>query len=165
LRVESYKYRGLFTALLGILLLFLPPASFGLAGYVGILLLAAAFFLRIWARMYIGEHSRGSELACSEIVGTGPYRFIKHPLYLSNFMAGVAFALFHAGVSLWALGFCAIYGCFLLFLARKENVFLISRPISPASCLKQSIIKSIASDRFTWLWQIILAFLIFLRKG
>jgi len=165
LRVENYKYRGLFTALLGVLLLLLPPVPFELAGYVGILLWAASFFLRVWARMYIGEHSRGSELACSEIVDKGPYRFIKHPLYISNFTAGVAFALFHAGFSFEVLGFCAVYGFFLFFLAYKENDFLISCPISHASCFKQSIIKSIVSDRFTWVWQIVLLLLIFLRKN
>ncbi len=165
MRVESYKYRGLFTALLGILLLLLPPAPFELAGYVGILLLAAAFFLRVWARMYIGGHSRGSELACPEIVRMGPYRFVKHPLYLSNFMAGVAFVLFHAGFSFETLGFCAIYGLFLLFLVRKENDFLVSRPIPHSSSFKQSITRAIVSDRFTWFWQIVIILLIFLRKN
>ena len=165
MRVESYKYRGLFTALLGVLLLLLPPAPFELAGCVGIAFLAGAVFLRIWARMYIGEHSRGRELACSEIVDKGPYRFIRHPLYLSNFMAGVSFALFHAGASLGALGFCAVYGGFLFFLARKENNFLNSCPISNASYSRQSIIKAIVNDRFTWFWQMILALFIFLRKS
>ena len=164
MRVESYKYRGLFTALLGVLLLLLPPAPFEFAGYVGIAFFAAAFFLRIWARMHIGEHSRGKELDCPGIVKTGPYRYIKHPLYLSNFMAGTAFAFFHAGFSLGTFGFCGIYGCFLVFLAYNENSYLISDSISQAPSPKQSIIKSIISDRFTWLWQIIMVMSIFLIK-
>jgi protein-S-isoprenylcysteine O-methyltransferase Ste14 len=74
--------------------------------------------------MHIGEHTRGSELVCPEIVSTGPYKHIKHPLYLSNFMAGAAFALFHAGFSAAALGFCSIYGFFMAILAKNENRFL-----------------------------------------
>jgi len=160
LRVESYKYRGLFTALLFFLLLLLPSAPFEFAGYVGIAFFTLAFFLRVWARMYIGEHSRGEKLACPEIVKAGPYRYIKHPLYLSNFMVGVAFAFFHAGFSLGTLVFCAIYGCFLASLAYKENKFLISGSVSHVPCPKQSVIKSIISDRFTWLWQIVMILLI-----
>ncbi|MDR1811872.1 MAG: hypothetical protein LBQ87_03520 [Candidatus Fibromonas sp.] len=164
LRVESYKYRGFFTALLCVLLLLLPPASFGFAGWVGIPLFFAACFLRVWARMHIGEHSRGRELACPEIVKTGPYRYIRHPLYLSNFMAGVAFAVFHAGFSFGALWFCGLYGGFLWWLARNENGFLRG---AAASQKEQSrgIALALWNDRFTWLWQIIIILLIFLRKN
>ena len=152
-----YKHRGIITALLGVLLLLLPPASFE---YIGILFLIAAIFLRIWARMHIGEHSRGSELACPEIVKTGPYKYINHPLYLSNFMAGAAFALFHTGFSPETLIFCAVYAIFLIYLAKRETIFLKSCPISRVQYPKQLFIK----DQATWLWQIIMLLLIALRK-
>jgi len=140
-----------------VLLLLLPPAQFG---YTWIPIFIAAFFLRIWARMHIGEHSRGSELACPEIVKTGPYKYIKHPLYLSNFMAGAAFAIFHTGFSLAALGFCTIYAYFLTYLAQKENAFLKSCSMSHVPCPKPPIIN----DYATWLWQITMLLLIVLRK-
>jgi protein-S-isoprenylcysteine O-methyltransferase Ste14 len=161
-----YKYRGIITAFLGLLLLLLPPASFETSIYVGIPFFFAAFFLRIWARLHIGEHSRENELVCNEIIKTGPYRYIKHPLYLSNFMAGTAFALFHAGFSFATLGFCAIYGIFLAILAINENKFLkhaapqISRPTSHIPSLKNSAIN----DLPTWFWQIAMMGFIFLRK-
>jgi len=164
IKVNIYKYRGVFTALLGFLLLLLPPAPFAEYGYVGIPFFLAAVILRIWARMYIGEHSRGMELACPEIVKAGPYKYIRHPLYLSNFMAGLGFAVFHAGLSFGALAFCGIYGSFLLFLAYREDNFLISHPISENACPKQTIIKSIISDRFTWFWQIVIILLILYNK-
>jgi len=156
-----YKYRGQLTALLCAGLLLLPSASFGFAGYIGVLLFVLAFFLRVWARMHIGEHSRGSELACPEIVKTGPYRYVKHPLYISNFMAGAAFAFFHAGFSYASLGFCAVYGVFLFFLAYKENDFLALCHTSDVTNSKQSIVKSIINDRYTWLWQIAMLVFIF----
>jgi len=155
-----YKYRGLLTALLCAGLLLLPSVPFGFAGYIGILLFVLAFFLRVWARMHIGEHTRGSELACPEIVKTGPYKYIKHPLYISNFMAGTALAFLHAGFSFWVLGFCAIYGIFLLALAINENKFLHSKGNSALPSSKQSIIKSIINDRYTWIWQGVLLVLI-----
>jgi len=152
-----YKYRGIITAFLGLLLLLLPPAPFE---PIGVPIFLAALFLRVWARQHIGEHSRGSELACDEIVKTGPYRYIKHPLYLSNFIAGVAFAIFHAGFSLAMVGFCAVYGVFLVILAIKENKFLKSAGAKISYTPKKSVIK----DLPTWLWQIALLWIIFLRK-
>jgi len=152
-----YKYRGIITAFLGLLLLLLPPAPFE---PIGIPIFLAAFFLRIWARRHIGEHSRGSELVCDEIVKTGPYRYIKHPLYLSNFMAGMAFAIFHAGFSWATFGFCAIYSIFLVILAINENRFLKTAEPQISYTPKKSVIK----DLPTWLWQVVLLWLIFLRK-
>jgi protein-S-isoprenylcysteine O-methyltransferase Ste14 len=137
--------------------LLLPPAPFE---PIFILFLIIAIFLRIWARMHIGEHTRGSELACPEIAKTGPYRYIKHPLYISNFIAGLAFAILHAGFSFWSLGFCAIYGGFLLVLAMNENKFMQTSPQSPVPSPKQSIMQSIISDRYTWLSQAALLVLI-----
>jgi len=152
-----YKYRGIITAFLGLLLLLLPPAPFS---PIWIPIFLAAFFLRIWARQHIGEHSRGSKLVCDAIVKTGPYRYIKHPLYLSNFMAGVAFAIFHAGFSLAMFGFCAIYGVFLTILAVNENRFLKSAELQVSYTPKKSAIK----DLPTWIWQVVLLGLVFLRK-
>jgi isoprenylcysteine carboxyl methyltransferase (ICMT) family protein YpbQ len=164
-----YKYRGIITAFLGFLLLLLPPVPFhfGLNGYFGILFFLAAFFLRIWARLHIGEHSRGNELVCNEIVKTGPYRYIKHPLYISNLVTGMAFALFHAGFSLTMLGFCVIYGIFLVILAINENKLIkYANPQiqCPRPCIP-SLKKSVINDLPTWLWQIAMLILIFLRKN
>jgi protein-S-isoprenylcysteine O-methyltransferase Ste14 len=162
-----YKYRGIITAFFGFLLLLLPPASFEPNEYVGIPIFLAAFFLRIWARLHIGEHSRGDELVCNKIVKTGPYRYIKHPLYLSNFMAGAVFALFHAGFSFAILGFCTVYGVFLIVLAKNENRFL-KHTEPQILCLTlhiPSLKKSIINDLPTWFWQIVMLILIFLRKN
>jgi len=159
-----YKFRGIITALLGVLLLCLPPTQFGLAGYVGIPVFAVAFFLRVWARMHIGEHTRGKELSCPELAQTGPYKHIRHPLYVSNFMAGAAFAFFHAGFSFGALGFCVVYGGFLVILAFKENKFFISCPKSHTQHCKRSVVKSIINDRYTWIWQAVMLVVIFLLK-
>jgi protein-S-isoprenylcysteine O-methyltransferase Ste14 len=155
-----YKYRGAITALLSFFLLLLPSAPFN---PIFISLLIIAIFLRIWARMHIGEHTRGSELACPEIAKTGPYKYIKHPLYISNFTAGIAFAILHAGFSFWSLGFCSIYGIFLLVLSSNENKFLKANPKSPIPNPQKSIMQSISNDRYTWLCQIaLLALIIYL---
>jgi protein-S-isoprenylcysteine O-methyltransferase Ste14 len=168
--IESfYKYRGLITALFGAGLLALPAAEFEFFWLFGFLIFGFAVCLRVWARMYIGEHSRGEELACPELVSEGPYRYIKHPLYVSNFMTGAAFAILHTGWSFTGLGLCGIYGAFLVALAVSEDKFLGHRRARPM-CLphvphaQQPIIKSIINDRYTWVWQIIILAGIFLQK-
>jgi protein-S-isoprenylcysteine O-methyltransferase Ste14 len=145
------------------LLLALPAAPFE---RLGVPLFIAAAFLRVWARMHIGEHTRKDELSCPGLVQSGPYKYMNHPLYLSNFMAGASFALFHAGFSLGALGFCAAYGVFLAVLAVNENKFLTSRrDSSPRLPLRRAaLINAIWGDRYTWLWQIIILTLVFSLK-
>jgi len=159
-----YRYRGVITALMGLGLLCLPVGDF--CHYFWILIFMAAF-LRIWARMHIGEHSRGDRLDCPALVQTGPYRYVKHPLYLANFMAGVGFAGLHVGVTLrgypYALGFCLVYGIFLLILINNENKFLKNKEKTP-SFTKQSVKQAIINDFATWIWQAIMIILILLRK-
>jgi hypothetical protein len=79
-------------------------------------------------------------------------------------MAGAAFALFHAGFSFATLGFCAVYGGFLGFLAYNESVFLRgqAQKIDPIAPLSPSV--SLKNDLPTWFWQIAMLILIFLRK-
>jgi len=156
-----YKYRGIITAFLCVLLLFLPPAPFEFAG---IPLFLAACFLRVWARMYIGEHSRGGELACPEVVRTGPYKYVRHPLYISNFIAGAAFAVFHAGFSLGALGFCGVYGSFLCWLAWNENRFLSCVSNTTHKEQAHGFASALWNDRFTWFWQIVVILFIILLQ-
>lgn len=48
--------------------------------------LLAGLALRLWARTYIGPHSRGRSLAAPYRVVGGPYRWLAHPLYVANLL-------------------------------------------------------------------------------
>jgi len=158
-----YKYRGFISAGLAILLLLSPPVQ--KFEMLAIPLFIISVSLRIWARMHIGLHSRGSELCALQIVKSGPYSFFKHPLYLSNWLAGISFAILHSGFSEICAIFCLVYLVFLLLLAFKENSFLKKMQPSPQICIfEPQIIKSILSDKWTWLWQFFFIFLILAVK-
>jgi len=158
-----YKYRGFISAGLAFLLLFSPPAQ--KFEMLALPLFVLSVSLRVWARMHIGLHSRGSELCAPQIVESGPYAFFKHPLYLSNWLAGTSFAILHSGFSKVCAIFSLVYFLFLLLLALKENSFLKEMQPAPQICANEpQIVKSILSDKWTWVSQFSFIFLILAVK-
>jgi len=147
-----YKYRGFISAGLSVLLLLSPPAQ--KIEMLAFPIFAFSASLRIWARMHIGMHSRGTELCAPQIANSGPYSFFKHPLYLSNWLAGTSFAILHSGFSEICAIFSLAYFLFLLLLALKENSFLKEMQPAPQIGINEpQIIKSILSDKWTWFSQ------------
>ncbi len=59
-----------------------------MAGHAAIVL---GLTIRIWAAGYIGGDARRREFQAEHIIRNGPYRCLKHPLYIGNFflVAGV----------------------------------------------------------------------------
>jgi protein-S-isoprenylcysteine O-methyltransferase Ste14 len=86
------------------------PVLFGLA-------------LRLWARRYIGLHSRGSvPQAPCRVVG-GPYRFVPHPLYVANVL--VVVGLLGALLPVRSVGLAAFpVILFYAYLAHGESLML-----------------------------------------
>jgi len=158
-----YKYRGFISAVLAVLLLLSPSTQ--KFEMLALPLFVFSVSLRIWARMHIGLHSRGSVLCAPQIVKSGPYSFFKHPLYLSNWLAGASIAIFYSGFSEICAIFCLVYLVFLLLLAFKENSFLKEmQPALQISINEPQVIKSIISDKWTWFWQFSFIFLILAAK-
>jgi protein-S-isoprenylcysteine O-methyltransferase Ste14 len=59
-----------------------------------------------------------------QIVTQGPYRYVRHPLYLANILQGVGYAL--AGSSLWVLALCG-YGIFTVVRAVSREESYLSK--------------------------------------
>ncbi len=75
---------------------------------VGIFILLVGETIRLWVAGYSqkGTSIRGRRFQVSKLVTTGPYAYIRHPLYLANFLIG--------------LGICVIIGIawvFIVYLA------------------------------------------------
>ena len=74
------------------LLYFAEPVWYTIV--IGALFIAAGEFLRIWAVGYAGASTRARTLgAARDLVTTGPYCYVRNPLYLGNFLLslGVCF--------------------------------------------------------------------------
>ena len=90
---------------------------------VGLALWVAGLGLAVWARLYIGRNwgmpmTRREE---PDLVTTGPYRFIRHPIYTGIILAMIGTAL---AISLFGLVVVAVIAAFFAFSASREERFL-----------------------------------------
>lgn len=85
-----------------VMIAFTHPTTRSIAAFLP--LVAAGLLLRLWAR---GHLERGVP-----ITQTGPYAYVRHPLYVGSFVLGLAFALMSRSVgvvALYAASFLVMY--------------------------------------------------------
>ena len=187
-----YRFRGYILGAFAIALVLVPPSRFPKSFYINECvagLFIAAFLyvvsalLRIRARQFIGEHTRGKVHAADALVTVGPYARMRHPLYVSNtgFACGVVF--FHLGVSLLVLPFIILIILFEITLARIEDRFLECKfgdtwrawasktPAFVPRWDKSSVVlpqrtvwQAFFADSSTWLWLLFCNLLFVLLK-
>jgi protein-S-isoprenylcysteine O-methyltransferase Ste14 len=93
------------------------------AGSIGLVLVTAGLGLAIWARVHIGRNwgLPMSRKADPELVVSGPYGVIRHPIYAWVLLAQLGSAI---GVTIfWALPL-AIFSAYFIRCARREEVML-----------------------------------------
>src|SRR5262245_53385807 len=79
---------------LAIALLLLPPsAATAPLGWIGALFVFGGEAVRLWAVRHIGAISRTRSGRLGPLVDTGPFRFVRNPLYLGNVAIWIGFAL------------------------------------------------------------------------
>jgi protein-S-isoprenylcysteine O-methyltransferase Ste14 len=82
--------------------------------------------LRVWGTAYLGSGvMRGAVMQGARLVGAGPYRYLRNPLYLGSWLAAFATAILMppSGAAFFLLAFSA----FVLFLISAEERFLTAR--------------------------------------
>jgi protein-S-isoprenylcysteine O-methyltransferase Ste14 len=87
---------------------------------LGSALFAAGLGLAIWARIHLGRNwgmpmTRKDE---PELVTSGPYRFVRHPIYSGILLALLGTAL---ATDLYLLIVCAVMGAYFIHSARVEE--------------------------------------------
>ncbi|HTX31802.1 MAG TPA: isoprenylcysteine carboxylmethyltransferase family protein [Solirubrobacteraceae bacterium] len=87
---------------------------------LGLLLLAAGLGVAIWARVYLGRNwgMPMTEKERPELVTSGPYRFVRHPIYSGLLLAMLGSAL---AATLWWLVILAGLGSYFIYSARVEE--------------------------------------------
>ena len=72
---------------------------------IGVILCAAGIAIAIWARVYLGRNWSGTPSIKEghELVTSGPYRFVRHPIYTGMILAFLGSALV-AGI-IWSVVF------------------------------------------------------------
>jgi len=87
---------------------------------IGLAIFVLGLALAVWARVYLGRNwgMPMSQKADPELVTTGPYRRIRHPIYSGIILAMVGTAI---AVSLYWLIAAAALGAYFLFSAVVEE--------------------------------------------
>src|SRR5579884_914451 len=90
-----------------------------------------AFFLlglafAVWARVFLGRNwgMPMTETVDPELVRTGPYRYVRHPIYSGIILAMIGTAL---AVNLYAFIVVAVLGAYFVYSARAEEKTMTAR--------------------------------------
>jgi len=91
-----FANRGLLLAAPAALLAaFGRPSAFSVS--VGIPTAIAGELLRCWAVGYSGETTRDDRVTAAKLVTSGPYAYVRNPLYLGNFITALGFTIAFTG--------------------------------------------------------------------
>lgn len=136
-RLARYRVHLGFLAAIAALVLARPTL---LSWKVGLAIAVVGECVRLWAAGHI-EKGR-------EITRSGPYRFVRHPLYLGSTLIGVGFSVAAWSVSVAVL--CVIYlGITLAAAVRTEEATLDARFSGAYSAYREGRAEPVAR-RFSW---------------
>lgn len=112
---------GLLVMIVGVVGLLLRGAILS-TSLLGVGAQVAAVGLMIWARMTMGFRSfyPTADPTDGGLVTSGPYRFIRHPIYTSICLFCAAAVLAHASLSSVVLGVLVMVGAFMRMTAEER---------------------------------------------
>jgi protein-S-isoprenylcysteine O-methyltransferase Ste14 len=89
-------------------------------GVVGVVLFAMGIALAVWARVYLGRNwgMPTTQKDDPELVTTGPYRFVRHPIYTGILLGGLGTAL---ATNLIGVIIVVILGAYFYYSATVEE--------------------------------------------
>lgn len=92
----------------------------GAVAYLGVLLCVAGLAFAIWARVHLGKNW-GMPMTLKEnpeLVTSGPYRFIRNPIY-----TGMLFAMFGSALVIGSIWFAVfiVSGIYFIYSAKQEE--------------------------------------------
>jgi protein-S-isoprenylcysteine O-methyltransferase Ste14 len=97
-----------------------------LLGGIGLALFAAGLALAVWARVYIGSNwgMPMTQKDDPELVTTGPYHLIRHPIYSGILLAMIGTAV---AVSVYWVIAVAVLGVYFIYSATQEERYMSER--------------------------------------
>ncbi|MCS7249744.1 MAG: phosphatidylethanolamine N-methyltransferase family protein [candidate division WOR-3 bacterium] len=114
--------------------------------YLAIPFILLGLFLRIWGYFYLGDIGYSLKFRNKFLVVNGIYRYLKHPIYLGNFLILIGFLLFLKMPIIFLLGiiifFLTKYSLFIYYeekiaFNKTQNFKIIKVKPSFKNCLKE----------------------------
>ena len=122
-----FKRRTSLPVPLAVLLLVVPSHPFtAIPTLAGLVLIAAGESLRLWAVRHIGAISRTRSDRLGPVIASGPFAYVRNPLYLGNIALWVGFTL-AAGLAWLAPLVAALLGFEYHAIVRWEETMLDAR--------------------------------------
>ncbi len=89
-----FRWRGVIGLAAFVAVFWLAKPTVGSCS-AGLAFVLAGLAVRFWASGYIGIEGRAREIGASRRIASGPYRLLRHPLYIGNFLlvAGMVVAM------------------------------------------------------------------------
>jgi len=89
--------------------------KYGIVVNPGLGVIFAGLLIRFWAAGYIKK--------IRKLTTSGPYAFVRNPLYIGNFLMGLGFCLFVNNLYL-SIGYTLLFSFFYLGTMKKEEILL-----------------------------------------
>lgn len=118
-----FKNRGTLLAIPAVVLAACGKPS-ALSVTLGLPLAIAGELVRCWAVGYSGETTRDDSVSAPELIGAGPYAYVRNPLYVGNFLTAAGFAVAFTGQNAPGARLALIVGS----LAAMAGVYAIIVP-------------------------------------
>jgi protein-S-isoprenylcysteine O-methyltransferase Ste14 len=133
-----FAFRGWVLASLLLLLIGMRVHNTRSLQFEFLILVIAGMLLRKWAGAYLGVHGNASQAGSPVLVQTGPYRFSRNPLYLSNLLVGAGLVLFANCLHPWlaALVLTALFAHHAVLVKWEERSLRIQWGEAYASYLR-----------------------------
>jgi len=120
-----FRYRAAIAAVFFVMLAFVAKPVSSIIAHVSVV---AGIGIRLWAAGYIGPEARKREFHAEHRIINGPYRILRHPLYVGNFFLVLGFVVLYSP-SQW-LGLFYVLLCVVMYslIAISENEYLKEKP-------------------------------------
>ena len=96
--------------------------------WTGCILVLVGLGMRLWAAGYIGTRGRTRVILTDFRIVNGPYRVLRHPLYIGNFLLVLGVTVLYGPPRWYAVVIVASYCIMYSLIAWSESWYLKERP-------------------------------------
>ena len=112
-----FKFRSYTPIPIGVMIVCFARSDSSLL-LLGISLLLIGEFIRVWAVAYAGGETRTRKVGAPALCTSGPYAFVRNPLYVGNMLMYVGIVMIAGAVNVWLMAATT----FLFFLIQYSLI-------------------------------------------